>query len=235
MRMLSTCAERERSVDGGELYERVRGEMVSLVTSLDDLQLATVVDASPDWTVRDTLAHVVGITHDMNRAQFDFGPHWTRRQVEERSGATISEIVAEWDREAPAFEDGLRLFGYEFGSHYVADLHAHMQDVRSALGLSRFDDALVVRVALDFYLASLDEDLRETAGGAVAFTVDDERHVAGHGDPVASVSGASFELLRVLSARRSRSQIRALNWSGDLDAVIETLGRYPLRDAALFD
>ena len=35
---------------------------------------------------------------------------------------TIEDIIAAWDHEAPTFEDGLRLFGYQVGNHFVGDL-----------------------------------------------------------------------------------------------------------------
>jgi hypothetical protein len=183
------------------------------------------------------LAHVVGLTFDMNRSRFDAASPdaWTERQVAERRDRTIAEIVAEWDREAPTFEGGLRLFGYEIGSHYVADLHAHLQDVRSAFGLEPADDDATVRVALDFFLGSLDDDLRATDAGAIELIAGGETHLVGDGEARATLRATPFEVLRVLSARRSRAQIRALDWTGDVAAVIELLGRYPLPEHDLHD
>jgi hypothetical protein len=144
-------------------------------------------------------------------------------------------MVDEWDREAPAFEDGLRLFGYEIGSHYVGDLHAHLQDVCGALGLPAARDELTVLVSLDFYLGSLDEDLREAGLGAVEVRTAGELHVVGDGVVRATLTADPFEVLRTLSARRSRAQIRALDWEGDVGAVLDHLGRYPLPERDLTD
>ena len=41
-----------------------------------------------------------------------------------------SDVVAAWDHEAPTFEDGLRLFGYQVGNHFVGDL-LHPPDRRA--------------------------------------------------------------------------------------------------------
>jgi uncharacterized protein (TIGR03083 family) len=227
--MLESCAARAASVDCGALYERLRRELVSLATGLDDDALATAVPATPEWQVRDVVAHVVGIAADLNAQRFDLdGDAWTRRQVEERRGRDLAAIAAEWDAEAPVFEDGLRLFGYEMGSHYVADLHAHLQDVRSALGLPPARDPIVVAVALDFYLGSLDESLRRAGRGALEVFAGDEHHVAGSGEVRATLRADPFELLRALSARRSRAQIRALDWSGEVDVIVGEVARYPL-------
>lgn len=234
--MLATCATREATVDCGELYDLTKVAMSTLVGGVDPPSLATLVPATPAWAVRDVLAHVVGITADMNHRRFGLRAEaWTARQVDERRDSDPATMIAEWDREAPAFEDGLRLFGYEMGSHYVADLHAHLQDVRSALDLGRADDDTTVRVALDFYLGSLDGTLREANASAVELVAGGEAHVVGDGEVGATVRADAFELLRVLSARRSRAQIRALDWTGDVDAVLEQLGRYPFPDADLND
>ena len=149
--------ERGATIDGGIVYERARGRFVITVGDLQPNQAATPVPATPAWKVGDVLAHVVGLATDLNAQRFPDGVDvdgamWTARQVSERSAASIADIVAEWDREAPVFEEGLRLFGYEEGSHFVADLHAHHQDVRGALGLSRDEDPITIAVSLHHYL-----------------------------------------------------------------------------------
>lgn len=46
----------------------------------------------------------------------------TASQVQSRRNDTVADLADEWDREAPTFEEGLRVLGYKIGSHYVADL-----------------------------------------------------------------------------------------------------------------
>lgn len=195
-------------------------------------ELDRTVAPTPAWRVRDVLAHVVGITADMNALDFDVeDPEaWTARQVERRRGHTIEAIVEEWDREAQTFEEGLRQFGYELGAHYVGDLYTHLQDVRTTLGVGIERDPVTVLVALDFYLDALDEVLRAERAGAVEVVAGDEHHVAGGDEPVASVRGDAFEILRCLSGRRSLDQIRALDWTGDVERMAPLLSRYPLPD-----
>src|SRR5690242_12321252 len=126
----------ERDVDCAALYEQERRKFIALQRSLDDAGRATPVPATPGWTVHDVLAHVVGITADLNAAEFGSGDPdaWTAAQVDTRRDRTVDELAAEWDREADRFETGLRLFGYEIGSHYLGDLLQHVADVRHALG-----------------------------------------------------------------------------------------------------
>jgi hypothetical protein len=187
--------------------------------------------------VRDALAHVVGVAADLNAQDFGRGDPeaWTAAQVASRRHQTVTDLGAEWDREGVQFEAGLRLFGYELGSHYVGDLLQHTGDVRHALGMARpaDDDALVA--ALDFYLTSFDETLTEAQLGAVEVTVDGEHWTLGSGPVVASVSADRYELFRSLGGRRSEAQVRALHWQGDADAIVPLVSRYPLQPAPIVE
>ena len=168
--IMNSWQERTTTIDTGDIYERTRARFVCTVRHLQPREVATPVPATPAWMVGDVLAHVVGLATDLNAQRFPDvddigGTAWTTRQVDTRRTTSIADLVDEWDREAPVFEDGLRLFGYEEGSHFVADLHAHHQDVRGALGLSRDEDPITVSVALDHYLGFIDTMLRASKWG----------------------------------------------------------------------
>lgn len=219
---------RAASVDTGAVYERTRRAFVATMRAASAAQHAQRVPAAPDWSVRDALAHVVGLAADLNAQRFPDpddlgGSAWAARQVEQRRSATLADIVAEWDREGPAFADVLRAFGYEFGSHFAADLHVHHQDVRQALGLVRDDQEETVAVALDHYLGFIDELLVTMQWGALEVVAGSEVHHLGTGPQRARFVAAPFEVLRALAARRSERQLRALEWEGDVDAFVEFL------------
>jgi uncharacterized protein (TIGR03083 family) len=221
----------ERDVDCGELYELERRRFVELQRACDENARATKVPATPLWTVHDVLSHVVGITVDLNRGRFGNRSDpdaWTAAQVDARRDHTVEQLAAEWSDAAPQFEDGLRLLGYEIGSHYVGDLLQHAADVRHALGLPRPDDHLSLAVGLDFYLVSFEETLTEAGAGAVEVAVGDESWTLGPGAPVTSLRAERFELFRALGGRRSEGQVRALDWRGDADAVVPLVSRYPM-------
>jgi hypothetical protein len=239
-------AARATSVDTGNVYERVRQEIVTTVSALSDDELRVRVPATPAWSVRDVLAHVVGLATDLNAQRFPSasdpaGTAWTARQVERSQGRAVHEVLAEWDREAPSFEAGLRAFGYELGSHFVADGHAHYQDIRGALGLSSDRDELTVRVALDHYLGFFEEMLTDARWGTLDVVAGIEmRRLGTRGPHHARVRAEPFELLRTLSSRRSAHQIRELDWHGDLEGLLSLLrsalsGNYSLRDTDLIE
>jgi uncharacterized protein (TIGR03083 family) len=221
----------ERDIYCGAWYERKRREVVALVRSLDTADLERIVPASPAWRVRDVLAHLIGITADLNAGHFGGDEMdmdaWTASQVVGRRDRTLDELVDEWDREAPRFVEGLRLLGYEIGSHFLADLLEHFADVLHALGRPTIatDEALVA--ALDFHLDQFHGRLATAACGARVVIVDgDERFDVGTGEPMASVGATRFELLRAFGGRRSRAQMRAFEWGGDVDAVLPHISAY---------
>src|SRR4051794_4449375 len=219
----------ERPVDPAALYEAERVAFLALLRSVTTEQLGRVVPATPAWTVHDVLAHLVGITADLNAQRFGGGDAdaWTELQIEARRLSSIDELAAEWDREGPQFETGLRLFGYQFGAHYLGDLVLHVADVKIALGLPAERDDIVIAVALDFYLASLEESLQQIEAGAVEVRVGNECWRLGRGKTRSSLEADRFELLRALGGRRTLPQVAAMAWTGDSDAIVPLVSRYP--------
>ncbi len=224
--MNDALTERAGKIDTGMLYEHTRRNFIATVSALPDDLLQRRVPATPAWSVRDVLAHVVFLATDLNAQQFPDGDdasgrEWTDRQVARGQGLAIAELAAQWSSEAPRFEEGLRVFGYEMGSHFVADLHAHYQDVRGALGDSPATDAVTVRVALDHYLGFMQQMLGDAKWGTLEVVAGGEAvRLGGAGENQAKLHATPFELLRSFSARRSARQIRALDWEGDVDAFV---------------
>ena len=220
----------ERDVDPATLYERERHDFVSFVGGLTALEVGTTVPATPAWSVHDVLAHVVGITADLNAQRFGAGDSdaWTARQTENRRFDSIEELADEWEHEGPTFQAGLRLFGYDFGAHYLGDLLQHVGDVHAALGRCPARDDIAVAVALDFYLGSFEEALDQASVGAVAVQVGDERWRLGRVPLRATLTAERYELFRSLGGRRTLDEIRLLQWTGDSEAIVGLVSRYPV-------
>lgn len=225
-------------VDPPALYDELRRSFSEFVAGLSHEQLSTVVPATPEWTVRDVLAHLVGIPADLNHGRFPDPATpgaWTAEQVEARRGQPVADMAAEWETETPTFMEGLRAFGYSFGSHYLGDLLHHVADVHHALGMTAPRDDEMLVVALDFYLESFDEALRGAGVGSVQLRTDDEMFTAGAGPKVADLEGPRYELCRALGGRRSERQIRNMKWTGDIDRVLPIVSRYPLPERDLVE
>jgi len=71
----------------GDLYRANVAAITRLASDPDADGLATTVPGSPDWTVRDVLAHLAGGPADAlaGRMEGAPGPEWTARHVGERS------------------------------------------------------------------------------------------------------------------------------------------------------
>jgi len=227
----------ERDVDCGLVYQRLRRRLMATVRSLDSDALALTVPATPAWSVRDVVAHVIGIAHDLNAERFDVtdSDEWTARQVRERRDASIDDLEAEWDHEAPRFEEGLRVFGYEVGSHFVGDLLQHVADIHHAVGLDPIDDDEALAVGLDFYLDTCHQALVAHDRGALGVQATDpprDRWTLGAGREVATLEATRYELFRAIGGRRSQRQLRAMSWTGDVDAVAGVITSYapPVHD-----
>ncbi len=227
----------EREADCGALYQRKRRELLALARSLSQEQLCVVVPATPAWSVHDVVSHLVGIAADLNAQRFGSGDAdaWSREQVRERRDRSVDELGDEWEKEAPTFEGGLALLGYEIGSHYVGDLLQHTSDVHHALGLERISDDEALVVALDFYLDTFHESLLAAGVGSVAVRILGNEWVLGAGPVVASLTADRFETFRCLGGRRSEHQIRAMNWTGDLDRIVALMSPYPLPRAEIIE
>ena len=83
--------------DWGEVYRANITAVSALAESLPEAELDTPVPATPAWTVREVVAHLAGGPADVLNDRMDGapGPEWTGRQVAERSGRSVDELLAE--------------------------------------------------------------------------------------------------------------------------------------------
>ena len=127
-------------------YNDVRTRLTDLTLGLDDAALAARVPASPDWCVKDVVAHVTGITTDLLAGNLEGvgSDAWTRSQVESRREVAIENVLAEWAGNAPALDEGMRVgrYGHErarssaISSRTTSDVRAGIAQHRRA-GLGR--------------------------------------------------------------------------------------------------
>ncbi len=197
-----------------EVYAATRARLIEWFRSLDDGAAATAVPACPAWTVRDTVAHVVGIVDDLLAGRTDGlgSDAWTAAQIERRAGRTLGEVCDEWERLAPAIDAFTRDDPW-FGTRIVADLVTHEHDLRAALGRpgERASDA--VHLGLRRYAPAFVDRAAEAGLAPVAVVIDGHR-AAGPADATVTLRGSAFDVLRALTGRRSRDQVAALDWAG---------------------
>ncbi len=203
-------------------YRGQRLAITELYSALGADDLARVVPGCPEWRVRDVLAHLTGETVAVRTGDLaDAGsPAWTQRQVDGRRDASVADLLAEWGEEGPPFEESLDDKGF-LGWVFTYDVTMHHDDVREALGL-RLGTTPTHAVVLDGIIDRA--RLRAEGRGTLTLKAGERTWTLGEGEPSATlVAPDEGELGRVIGARRSDDQVRAMDWAGDPEPWIPVL------------
>ena len=174
-----------------EAYTELRVRVTELMQSLSLEQSKTVVPHCPQWTVKDCLAHMVGVPEDVINGQMEgvASEAWTNRQVQRHAQDSVADLLAVWESNAPVFAKILPNIPQPVISQFMFDQTTHEHDIRKAVGQPGGRDTLAVAVAEGFIRNSL----AQQSDPAIA--------------QLATHKLAGFEFLRSLSGRRSRAQI----------------------------
>ena len=122
----------------------------------------------------------------------------------------------------------MRKLPHAFGG-LVYDAVAHEHDLRGALGRPGERDAAGVWASLDVMVPMVERDLAAApTPGAIRLRADDREWLVGSGDEAVSLTTTPFELMRLLGSRRSREQILAAPWDGDVEPFVAVLAHMPL-------
>lgn len=239
----------------GSAYEETRERISDVVRGAGAGAADVVVPACPDWSVRDLLAHLTGNCADIITGTVEGAatPDWTARQVDERRGRSLGEIVEEWAEVAPQVAPLLDDFPGRYGQMLVADVISHEHDIRGTLGQSGARDSSGIPIALDF-LASVFLHTGVSALGLPPIEVraGEQRWVAGTGGPATGdleawrdellpdgdaatdgvtpageLSAEPFELMRAIAGRRGPGQIRRFVWTVEPEPYLPIFGFGP--------
>jgi uncharacterized protein (TIGR03083 family) len=196
----------EQATSYKELRERVTG----FVGDAGPLALDAPSPATPEWCVRELLAHVVGVTNDIVNGRMEgiASDPWTEAQVDPRRGATLDELFAEWDEFSPRFEAMLAAAPPDIAGQALFDGATHEHDLRHALGIPGARESTAIALGWTWMLG-----MRQRNGApTICFVTEYETVTVGDGEPVATVEASRFELLRAASGRRSASEIERYTW-----------------------
>ncbi len=192
-------------IDLGTVYSAARQRITALVTA-DDVDLETIVPATPAWRVHDVIAHLVGITDDAMNGNLEGAPGeaWTAAQVDRGHDRAVTDLLADWAKFGPMFEGFLSSPAGEVASSAVIDVHTHEADLRHVLGLplaipDEFLGWAIGRLRGGFHTA-----VAEAGLPAVALDVNDA------------------EWFRARLGRRTEAQVRAYDWSADPTPYLDT-------------
>jgi uncharacterized protein (TIGR03083 family) len=226
----------------GQLYAEARTRLSDLVRSMPDDQLAITVPATPKWTVKDVVAHLVGGPTDLLDGVFG-GPggfdEWTADHVSAREGKTLDEVLDEWAAISPKVEEALEAEGSRLVV-LLADVVTHEQDVRNATGNQGARDSAGIDWALQFFTGTVGHRLKEAGTPALRIRAGKDEWLlgggsAGDGEPAATVDVDEYELVRGMVGRRSEAQVRSWRWQGDPEPYLPYLSVFPFPVAALLE
>jgi hypothetical protein len=174
-----------------EAYKELRARVTEMMQSLTLEQAQAVVPHCPQWTVKDCLAHMIGVPEDVINGQMDgvASEAWTNRQVQRHAQDSVADLLAVWEINASVFAKILPNIPQPVISQFMFDQTTHEHDIRRAVSKPGARDTLAVAVAEGFIRNSL----AQNTDPAIA-------ELANH-----KLTG--FEYLRSLSGRRSRAQI----------------------------
>ena len=220
----------------GDAYRGVRLRVNALVVDTDDVALDTIAPATPEWRVRDLLAHLAGVTADVVGGKLEGvgTDEWTARQVEQRRDRSVDELMAEWNEHGPTVEAMAGGFGRAAG-RLVSDATAHEHDIRGALGVPGARDSDAVALSFESVGTSLGIELDRASMGAICVHHDATTSTFGAAEPMAALRTTRFEFVRALTGRRSREQIAAYQWDGVIDPEHLALGIFVVRPVALVE
>jgi uncharacterized protein (TIGR03083 family) len=196
--------------DYARTYRDARGRVVGLVRDLDRDRLEMHAPATPEWRVRDIVAHLTGVCADVidgNLAGVATDA-WTATQVDDRRDVPFDAVLREWEEKGAAVEALVPDFPEVAVAQMITDTATHEQDLRGALDAPGARDSDAVDIAVRWGADMLDGSpplQLETDAGAIS---------VGEGAPVATVAASRFELMRAMTGRRSLGQMQAYGWEG---------------------
>jgi uncharacterized protein (TIGR03083 family) len=222
--------------DGGiaPAYAGGRARICALVADLDDERANAVVPGCPQWRVRDVVAHVTGICADILAGNLDgvATDEWTDRQVVARRNIPVADVVAEWDETGPQVEALIPAVPSDATRQLVADLVTHEHDLRGALSAPGARDSDGIDVGIEFVAPNFLVAAASNGTPALRLRAGRDTWETDGARPEATLSTERFELLRALTGRRSRAQVRALAWDGDPEPYLDAFTWGPFTIAA---
>ena len=216
----STAAADERigSIDVGGAYRRVRERVSALLAPLDRDGWEQRVPHCPEWTIRETVAHLVGVVDDgVNGNLSGVGTDaWTKVQVEKRAHIAGPQLLDDWNTYGPLMEARLSEVGLAL-AQAIFDVATHEHDLRFAINTPGFRDSDAVWVAIHFVRTHI------AATSDLAMTLDGLEVVPSSHSPQLRLTSSAFDAMRVFASRRTKPEIRSLDWGGDPSPVLRML------------
>ena len=212
--------------DQGTIYRGIRLRITALVRELPEATLDGLAPATPEWRVRDLVAHLAGGTADIvagNLADVA-SDDWTSAQVEARRDIRIGDVLDEWARCSAIVEPMIAKFDPLMRAMLLTDAVTHEHDLRGALGAPGERESDAIAYAFRGVAGGIGRQRGDA--GALRILHEAGETVVGAGEPTATVQTTRFEGVRAGVGRRSYDQIAAWDWEGDSRREAVVLARF---------
>jgi uncharacterized protein (TIGR03083 family) len=199
-------------------YEQLRVRVTELVCDTEPQLLDRPAPATPEWRVRDVLAHLAGVADDVvnGRVEGIASDEWTAAQVEKRREFSIDDLLTDWERWSPDFEQMLAAGPMEITGQALYDAVTHEHDIRHAVDRPGARESNAIEDGWAWLVA-----VRTTRGAPpIRFVTEQGEQISGAGDPALTVRAPRFELVRATTGRRTREEIQAYLWEPEPDAAL---------------
>ncbi|WP_139977286.1 maleylpyruvate isomerase N-terminal domain-containing protein [Nocardioides litoris] len=206
-------------------YDRVR----DLAREKGEAGLDVKVPATPDWTARQLLAHMVGVGHDAQAGQMPEQPDddWTRGHVEQRRDLSVDQVLDAWAEDRISIEATV---ADDPGP--LADLVIHEQDLRGAVGEPGARDTPGLALVRDVAAGQLAEAVR--GRDPLRLESNGWTWQSHDGDPGLVLRAEEYDLFRAITSRRTEDELRSYVAAGDLDPYLDAFaGMGPLPERSL--
>lgn len=207
--------------DAATAYRLIHGRVDALVRSRAKVTELRV-PACPTWSIRQTVAHLVGVAQDIVSLNMEqkAAESWTQAQVDRLDRHSLDDLLDLWGQMVGPVTTTLALAPEASASQLVFDTLTHEHDIRGALsepGCRTGDLAFEVAMA---FVATMGDQFIRQAGLPTLRLVTPTNASVQLGDPHAerdqlALEISDFEALRAFGGRRSIRQLLALPWHGD--------------------
>ena len=226
-------------------YDDGRRAVRAMVEDLSEDQLALIVPACPEWTVRGLVAHLVGIARDTADGAYFPGAvdawrdtslatareEWTAGHVAAGTGWDRDDLLRALEdagsRVVSALRAGLDGPRWQLTAP-VADISVHLHDLAEALDVQAPSAHAATELGFAVYRAWLGSRIVESGLPALCLTDGEQSWTLGDGDPAATLTAGRHELFRAITGRRSAAEIRDYEWEGDPTPYLAVISPYPL-------
>ncbi|HUV10552.1 MAG TPA: maleylpyruvate isomerase N-terminal domain-containing protein [Acidimicrobiia bacterium] len=202
--------------DYSSAYRDLRARVLDLLRSRDAVDLDATARATPEWRVRDVVAHLAGVCDDVAHGNLEgvATDEWTGAQVEKRRGWEPETLFADWETNGAAVEAMMNDFPAIAIGQMTFDATTHEQDIRGALTAPGGRESGSLAIAYDWAVDRLGERLDAAGTSPMRFETEAGSRVAGAGEAGTALRASRFDVLRSMTGRRSVAQVEAFDWDG---------------------